>query len=269
MIPYLTVLPDVQLQSGKNVYFISDLHLGAPYSENEIKAEKRIVAFLESIRKSADTIFLLGDIIDYWFEYKYVVPKGFIRFFGKLAELADEGVRLVWIIGNHDIWIKDYLPSQFKIEIYDGSVVQTIGGKRFYLAHGDGLGKTPLSFRFIRSMFRNPICQWLYAGIHPRWTIPFANAWSESSRRNGKEQLEDYHPLYESLKKFSLDVLSQKNPEIGEIDYFIYGHLHIFLHEELTPETEMFITGEWISRCSYLQFNGTSLSMHTFKRPLI
>lgn len=261
-----TVLPDASIAPGKKVYFISDLHLGAPYSRDEIRAEKRIVAFLESVRHNADTIFLLGDIIDYWFEYKYVVPKGFIRFFGKLAELADDGVRLVWIIGNHDIWIKDYLPSQFSIEIYDGTLVQRIGGKRFFMGHGDGLGKTPRSFRFIRSMFRNRICQWLYAGIHPRWTIPFANAWSERSRRNGMAQLDNNHPLYQSLKDYSLEVITNPmDPRIEAIDYFVYGHLHILVRERLTQEAEMFVCGEWISRCSYLEFNGQSLEIHTFE----
>ena len=164
----------------RNAYFLSDLHLGARYFRSAHEAEKRAVAFLDHIKDDAAEIYLLGDVLDYWYEYRYVVPKGFVRFFGKLAELADNGVKITWLIGNHDIWIFDYLPSELGIEVADGVLEKDILGKRFFLSHGDGVGRMPLPFRFMRALFRNRFCQWLYSGIHPRWTIPFALGWSRS-----------------------------------------------------------------------------------------
>lgn len=256
-------LPYRALTPGKEVYFISDLHLGAPYSNDTVEKEKRVVRFLDLIKDKADTLFMLGDIIDYWFEYKSVVPKGYIRFFGKLAELADRGVRIVWIIGNHDIWLSDYFPSQFNIEIYDGVVIQKIGNRRFFLSHGDGLGDIPPMFAFIRSIFRNKVCQKLFSGIHPRWTIPFALAWSEHSRKKGMKNPDaESLPLLKSLIKYSEDFLSKNNERI---DYFIFGHLHIFRSEELKGGATLVISGDWIGDDSnYIEYDGTSLSLRNF-----
>ena len=173
---------------GTKTYFLSDFHLGAKYIDNPRKQEQRIVSFLESIRNDAKEIYLLGDILDYWFEYRYVVPKGYVRFFGKIAELADSGIKIYWFIGNHDIWIFDYLPSELGVEIVDGSQIKQIDGKTFFIAHGDGLGDESRSFRMLRAFFRNRFCQRLYAGIHPRWTGPFALNWSRSNRVNGEDR---------------------------------------------------------------------------------
>ena len=138
---------------GKKIYFASDFHLGARYIENPIEYERRIVRWLDSIKQDAGTLYLLGDILDYWYEYRYVVPKGFTRFFGKLAELSDNGIDIHWFIGNHDIWIFDYLPHELGITIHDGTLITEIGGKRFFLSHGDNVGKRPMTFRFLRKYF--------------------------------------------------------------------------------------------------------------------
>ena len=137
------------MSKKKYTYFLSDLHLGAPYFKESREAELRVVRFLDSIKDHVDAIYLLGDVLDYWYEYRYVVPRGFVRFFGKLAELSDSGIKITWIIGNHDIWIFDYIPNELGIEVIDGSIVRNIYGKEFFLAHGDGLGKNHLAFRFI------------------------------------------------------------------------------------------------------------------------
>lgn len=152
---------------GKKIYFASDFHLGARYIENPIEYERRIVRWLDSIKQDAGTLYLLGDILDYWYEYRYVVPKGFTRFFGKLAELSDNDIDIHWFIGNHDIWIFDYLPHELGITIHDGTLITEIGGKRFFLSHGDNVGKRPMTLRFLRKIFRNRFCQYLYAAIHP------------------------------------------------------------------------------------------------------
>ncbi len=248
------------------VYFLSDLHLGAPYLPRTREAEKRIVSFLEHIRKDAAEIYLLGDVLDYWYEYRYVVPRGFVRFFGKLAELSDSGIKITWIIGNHDIWIRDYIPNELGIEVIDGIVERTIYGKKFFMAHGDGLGKTSFGFRIIRSVFRNRFAQWLYSGIHPRWTIPFAYAWSGHSRKTGearkpdltaKPDTYDPEPYIRNLAVYSRGILETQ----PDINYFVFGHIHVFAREELSPTSEMFILGEWIRTFSYICFDGKEMKM--------
>lgn len=235
----------------KKTYFLSDLHLGAPYFPDGREAERRVVSFLDSIRDDAEAIYLLGDILDYWYEYRYVVPRGFVRFFGKLAELSDSGVRITWLIGNHDIWIFDYLPSELGIRVVDGSLTEEIYGKKLYMAHGDGVGRRPASFRFLRSLFRSKICQKLYSAIHPRWTIPFASAWSRHSRETGRGPHQTDHPLLSNLVDFSREYL-KTHPEV---DYFLFGHLHILREVRLSDTAVLAVLGDWISHFSYAVLN--------------
>lgn len=232
-------------------YFLSDLHLGAPYFPDSREAERRVVSFLDSIKDDAEAIYLLGDILDYWYEYRYVVPRGFVRFFGKLAELSDAGVKITWLIGNHDIWIFDYLPSELGIRVVDGAITEEIYGKKFYMAHGDGVGRQPASFRFLRTLFRSKFCQFFYSAIHPRWTIPFASAWSRHSRATGRGLNQTDHPLLANLMDFSKAYL-QTHPDIN---YFLYGHLHIVKEVRLTDTSELVMLGDWISHFSYAELD--------------
>lgn len=240
-------------------YFLSDLHLGAPYFPDSKKTERRVVSFLDSIKHDADTIYLLGDILDYWFEYKYVVPKGFVRFFGKLAELSDSGIRIVWLIGNHDIWIYDYIPTELGIEVYDGSIVEKIDGKNFFMTHGDGVGKLKPSFKFLRKLFRNKVCQKLYSGIHPRWTIPFANNWSRHSRKIDGPSSADAKRMMEGITQFSKAYL-ETHPDMN---YFIFGHLHLLERFNIAPEAEVVVLGDWISKFSYGVWDGKNFELKT------
>lgn len=230
-----------------NTYFLSDLHLGAPYLADSREAELRIVKFLDSIKKDAEAIYLLGDILDYWYEYRYVVPRGFVRFFGKLAELSDSGIKITWMIGNHDIWIFDYIPNELGVRVTDGSLIEEIYGQKIYMAHGDGVGNQPWSFRMIRSIFRSRVCQFLYSGIHPRWTIPFAYSWSRHSRATGREPGQEHHPLFDNLTAFSKEYLAG-HPDVR---HFIFGHLHILRQEKLSDTADITILGDWISNFSY------------------
>lgn len=238
-------------------YFLSDLHLGAPYFSDSHEAEKRVVAFLDSIKHDAEAIYLLGDVLDYWYEYRYVVPRGFVRFFGKLAELSDAGVRITWMIGNHDIWIFDYLPSELGIRVVDGSLVEEVYGQKLFLAHGDGVGKHPVTFRMLRSIFRSKICQFFYSAIHPRWTVPFAYSWSRHSRANGRKPGEEWHPLLDHLHSFSMEYLGS-HPDIR---HFIFGHLHILKQEQLSPTSDLTVIGDWISHFSYAVLTPDSSSL--------
>ncbi len=246
--------------SNKTTYFISDIHLGAKYITSPREHEMRVVNWLDSIKDSADKIFLLGDILDYWFEYKNVVPRGFVRFFGKLAELADSGIEITWLIGNHDIWIFDYLPNELGITVTEGPITVDIKGKKFLLDHGDHVGKHPLPYRVMRSTFHNRFCQWLYASVHPRWTVAFATKWSNDNRtgRNENDVTIETNRGIKILTDFS-EKHSASNPEI---DYYVYGHLHTMLQHKLHTGKEMFVIGEWISTCSYAAFDGETLTLN-------
>lgn len=242
-------------------FFLSDLHLGAPYFPDSRSTEMKVVNFLDSIKDDADVIYLLGDILDYWYEYRYVVPRGFVRFFGKLAELADRGIRIVWFIGNHDIWIFDYLPRELGIEVVDGSLVEKIDGRYFFMTHGDGIGKLKPSFKFLRRLFRSKTCQRLFAGIHPRWTVPFAYNWSRHSRKLEGPSAADAKRMMTNIREFSEEYLA----EHPEINYFIYGHLHLLEDIRLSERCRMIVLGEWISTCSYAVWNGEELELKICK----
>lgn len=238
-------------------YFLSDLHLGAPYFQDSHEAEKRVVAFLDSIKNDADAIYLLGDVLDYWYEYRYVVPRGFVRFFGKLAELSDSGIKITWLIGNHDIWIFDYLPNELGIRVVDGTLTEKIHGKTVFMNHGDGVGKLPAGFRFIRSVFRNKICQRAFSAIHPRWTVPFAYNWSRHSRKTGEGRGVPDTKLLAGLRNFAKEY-HMDHPEVG---FFMFGHVHVLSREEIDDGCEIIVLGEWIRTFSYavLDENGLKL----------
>lgn len=246
----------------KLTYFLSDFHLGARYLDNPLDNERRVVAFLDSIKNDAKEIFLLGDILDYWYEYRYVVPRGFTRFFGKIAELTDMGVKVHWFLGNHDIWIFDYLPTELGVDVVYGPMVCNIDGKKFFLDHGDGVGKRKLSFRVLRSIFRNKVCQKLYAAIHPRWTIPFALGWSHGSRAN------DSFPHYMGEGNEYLEEFAKEYSQTHKIDYFVFGHRHIMLSKEIGNNSHLIMLGDWLHFCSYAVFDGTEMHLKTFEMPI-
>lgn len=243
-------------------YFLSDLHLGAPYMLDSREREVRVVRFLDKIKHDATHIYLVGDVLDYWYEYRNVVPRGYVRFFGKLAELTDSGVKVTWLIGNHDIWIFDYIPSELGVRVVDGVLEEKLGGQRFLLSHGDGVGEVPRPFRYIRRMFRNRVCQWLFAGIHPRWTVPFAYAWSAHSRAHGRPPRdESEHPLTDKLTEYSLGLLDEGK----HIDHFVYGHLHIVSRRRLNDSgATQWVLGDWLWNMSYAVFDGEEMQMYRY-----
>lgn len=243
-------------------YFLSDLHLGAPYFPDSREAEMRVVRFLDSIKDDADAIYLLGDILDYWYEYRYVVPRGFVRFFGKLAELSDRGIKIVWFIGNHDIWIYDYLPTELGITVVDGALVESIDNHKFFMTHGDGIGKLPPTFRMLRSLFRNRVCQKAFSAIHPRWTVPFAYNWSRHSRKIEGPSKEDAERMMNNITEFSKDYLKTHS----DVNYFIYGHLHLLERFRIGERAEVVVLGEWISRFSYGYWNGREFRLLKFEK---
>lgn len=250
---------------SKNTYFISDLHLGAKYMDDPVGRERRVCRFLDSIKDDAAELYLLGDILDYWYEYKYVVPRGYIRFLGKLAELSDSGVRITWVTGNHDVWLFDYLRDQLGMTLLKGHTVVEAAGKRILIAHGDDVGVQPVMYRFTRWCFYNKVCQWLYASIHPRWTYPIATGWSNENRtgRDPAKQQAVSERAAERLMDFSREYYATH----PDIEAFVYGHLHIARMNEADGVPPVIFLGDWISLCSYvvLDSNG-NFSLKFFEK---
>lgn len=249
------------MTEGKYVYFLSDLHLGASYYKDKRERELRVVSFLESIRDKASEVYLMGDVLDYWFEYRTVVPRGYVRFFGALASLADSGVKITWFIGNHDIWLFDYLRDELGIRVVDGVEVREIMGKKFFLNHGDGVGSLSPGFRFIRWLFRNKMCQKLYSGIHPRWTVPLAYLWSAHNRN-----ILEYKPEFRGMDKeplaiFACDYYRNVDPSIN---YFVFGHVHVVVDEPISPTCRFVILGDWITEFTYAVFDGKRFEIRKF-----
>ena len=249
------------MESKRPIYFISDLHLGTTYDATTRQRENLVVEFLESIADKAGALYMVGDILDYWFEYRTVVPRGYVRFFGALAKLADNGVKIYWFIGNHDIWLFDYLRDEIGLNVIDGQHVTEIYGKRFLITHGDGVGELPRGFRIIRSIFRNRICQKLYSSIHPRWTIPFAHNWSSHSRKNEKE-MPEFDITTDPLAIYAKEWQAGHTQE--PIDYFVFGHRHIMVDHKQTSGERLIILGDWLKFFSYGIFDGNDFKLMQF-----
>ena len=248
----------------KPVYFLSDAHLGSLAIPHRRMQERRLVNFLDSIKEKASAVYLLGDIFDFWHEYRYVVPKGYTRLLGKLSELTDSGVEVHFLTGNHDLWVKDYFERECGMIVHRGiSLTTELYGKVFYLAHGDGLGTTDQKYLWLRRMFHNPLCQRLFASIHPRWGMWFGMRWAEYSRR--KHEAQGGEPPYagedkEELVLFAKDYLSTHH----DVNYFIFGHRHIELDLMLEEESRMLIIGDWIDKYTYAVFDGENLFLENF-----
>lgn len=250
--------------SGRTcTYFLSDAHLGAAYIADRRAHEGALVDFLRSIESTAKTVYLLGDILDYWFEYRTVVPRGYVRFFGQLARMADSGIRIVWFTGNHDIWLFDYLRDELGIEIADpsgGGMAVEIGGTHFFLGHGDDLGRQPRGYRLLRGIFRCRFLQKLYSGIHPRWTLPFAHGWSSHSRKAAPPE-----PHLEGPQRAALEVECRRLASLDpDLRYIVIGHHHVAIDEPVTASCRLIVLGDWIKKRTYAVFDGHSLALRHF-----
>ena len=245
------------MQQSGLTYFLSDLHLGAHYFRDPKEQEKLVCRWLREIAPTARRIYLVGDVLDYWFEYRHVVPRGFVRFFGTLADLADSGIEITWVIGNHDIWIFDYLPSELGIRVVDGVLREEIDGSSFVIAHGDGLGAIPPAERLMRSMFRCRLLQRLFAAVHPRWTVGFAYWWSAKNRSRHHTGPNSGPSSPEPL----LQWVREQNARGPRPDYYVFGHYHQLLLREIAG-SKVAILGDWLSNMSYATFDGRNFDLH-------
>ncbi len=246
----------------KNVYFLSDAHLGSWAIDHKRMHERRLVRFLDSIKHKAAAVYLLGDMFDFWYEYRFVVPRGYTRFLGKLSELTDMGVEVHFFIGNHDIWAYNYLERECGCIIHRQPLTTEIYGKVFYLAHGDGMGDPDKKFRFIRSLFRNRLCQVLFSAIHPRWAMWFGQQWAKHSRLKRKTgQVPTYRAQYkEHLVLYTREYI-KTHPDV---DVFIFGHRHIELDLQMSRKARLMILGDWIQQFSYVVYDGQHIFMSEY-----
>jgi UDP-2,3-diacylglucosamine hydrolase len=246
----------------KKIFFASDFHLGAPSYEKSLEREKKIVRWLDEVKEEAEAIYLLGDVFDFWFEYKHAIPKGFIRLQGKIAEITDSGIPVFWFIGNHDMWIFDYIPKELGVTMLREEIVRDFNGKSFFIGHGDGLGPGDHGYKFIKKIFRNKFCQWLFARMHPNLGIAIANLSSRKSRVATGESDAIYHgEEKEMLIQFCLEKLKEQH-----FDYFIFGHRHLPLTIPLTNKSEYINIGDWINYFTYGVFDGEKMELKAFEK---
>jgi UDP-2,3-diacylglucosamine hydrolase len=249
------------VSSNKKIYFASDAHFGLSGPDESLPRERLFARWLDEIKKDAGEIYLLGDIFDFWFEYKRVVPRGYTRILGKIAEITDNGIPVHFFTGNHDIWTFDYLPRETGMIIHKGPYITEIYGKRFYLAHGDGLDDSDRGFKLLKKVFTSPLLQWMFARLHPNFAIWFGHKWSHTSRYS-KELITPYKgDEQEEQTIFANRMLEQEH-----FDYFVFGHRHIPLDLPLKNGSSRCINlGDWLWHFTYGVFDGEKMEVKEFR----
>ena len=227
---------------------------------NSKERELKVVRWLDAIKSDAEAIYLVGDVFDFWFEYRTVVPKGYVRFFGKLAELRDAGIPIYFFTGNHDMWMFRYFEDELDIPIYRNPIIREIKGKRFFIGHGDGLGPKDYAYKRMKKVFNNPLCQWLFGRLHPDYGVRLASFASQSSR-NHKGDID-----YTIKEEEWLYAYAVRKIKTVEVDYFVFGHRHIAMDLTLPDgKTRYLNTGEWFDKCSYLVVDDNEVKLQFFE----
>lgn len=245
----------MQIPAGKKVYFLSDFHLGVPDHASSLAREKRIVSFLDHAKKDAAMIFVVGDLFDFWFEYRTVVPKGYVRILGKLAELTDNQIPVHFFVGNHDMWMSGYFEKELNIPVFFNCQTYEFNGKKFLVGHGDGLGPGDHGYKFIKKVFRNPICQFLFGMLPPFFGISLANFFSKRSRiMTGSNDEKFLGEEKEWLVVYAKDKLKEEH-----FDFFVFGHRHLPIDFQLNERSRYINLGDWIKYYSYAEFDGSQL----------
>ena len=252
----------IRLNKGKKVYFASDNHLGAPSFKESLPREKKFVAWLDSIKQDAGAIFLVGDLFDFWFEYKTVVPKGFTRTLGKLAELTDAGIPITYFVGNHDLWMNGYFEEELNIPVHHRPQQYDINGTSFFIGHGDGLGPGDKGFKRMKKVFTNRFCKWMFRWLHPDLGVRLAQHLSINNKiisgdADAKFLGEDNEWLVQYCKR---------KLEAQHYDHFIFGHRHLPMEIDLNGKSRYTNLGDWISYFTYAVFDGNELQLKAFER---
>ncbi len=245
------------------IYFASDLHLGVPDEQSSYAREKLFVSWLNMAAQDAKEIFIIGDVFDFWHEYKTVVPKGHIRLLGKIAQLTDSGIPVHVFTGNHDLWMFGYLEKEAGVQVHKKPIEREFNGKKFFIGHGDGLGPGDHGYKFIKKVFNNPVCQFFFRWLHPDIGVGIANYFSRKSRygNTGKHELEEFKGEdKEWLVQYSKRLLQRSH-----FDYFVFGHRHLPLDIQLNDKSRYINTGDWLDYNSYAVFDGNTMELKTYK----
>ena len=248
------------IPEGKKLYFLSDFHLGAPNAEKSLVRERKIVKFLDEIKNDAFAVFLVGDLFDFWFEYNRVVPKGYVRLLGKLAELSDHGISLHYFVGNHDMWMKTYFQKELSIPVYYSPRNFEFNHYKFCIGHGDGLGPGDHGYKRMKAVFRNPFSKWLFGIIPTRIGIGLANYFSRKSRAMTGETEERF--LGEDKEWLIIHCKELLKKE--KIDFFIFGHRHLPIDYRLDNGSRYINLGDWIQYDTYATFDGKDLNLKSY-----
>lgn len=251
----------MKIPSGKKVYFSSDNHLGAPTYEASMPREKIFVAWLDSVKKDAAAIFLLGDLFDFWFEYKTVVPKGFVRVLGKLAELSDAGIPIYFFVGNHDLWMQNYFEEELQIPTFREPQEFTIENKQFFIGHGDGKGPGDKGYKRMKKIFTNPFFRWLFRWFHPELGMRLAQYFSVKNKLISGD--EDKKFLGEENEWLAL--YAKRKLETKHYDYFVFGHRHLPMEINVGPKSIYYNIGDWITHYTYGVFDGENFEIKKFR----
>lgn len=253
---------NINLKGKQKVFFASDFHLGAPNHGSSKKREEKIVKWLDEIAPEAAAIFLVGDIFDFWFEYDKVIPKGFLHFIAKITSLRSNGIPIFFFTGNHDLWMQNYFTQELDIPVFKNPIEMEINHKKFLIGHGDGLGPGDKKYKFLKMIFTNKMCQWLFKWLHPDIGIAIAHRWSQNSRitNNNKEEGEFKGEEKEWLFQYCKQVEMKMH-----FDYYIFGHRHLPLELPIGKNATYFNLGEWVSQCNYGEFNGENFELKKYK----
>lgn len=250
----------MEVANHKKIYFLSDFHLGAPDAKSSLDREKKLIRFLDIISADAGAIFIVGDLFDFWYEYKKVVPKGFVRILGKLAAITDSGIPVHFFVGNHDMWMKDYFQTELNIPVYNDPAVFTFNDKKFLIGHGDGLGPGDHGYKFIKKIFRNRACRWLFGILPPYIGMGIAHYFSRKSRaQTGQSEEKFLGEDKEWLITYCKEVLKKEH-----YDYLIFGHRHLPIDFSLGEKSRYINLGDWIRYFSYADFDGHNLELKYF-----
>ena len=241
------------------IYFASDFHLGTPNIVESHTREKQIIQWLTEIEKDAKAIYLVGDIFDFWFEYNKVVPKGFVRLLGKIASITDNGTPVHIFVGNHDLWMKDYLETEIGVNIHHENIIIQDGNKKILIGHGDGLGDGDYFYKILKKIFISKICQWIFARFHPNFSFALAHTWSKSSRKSGEEA------KFSNKEKEILFGYCQEQQKVNPVDYYIFGHRHLPIELKMDKKATYINLGEWISQKTYGVLEKGILKLETYK----
>lgn len=256
-------MEEIVLKEEKKIYFASDFHFGAPNAGKSLQRERVICTWLDQIKADAQVLFLMGDIFDFWFEYKHVVPKGYTRFLGKLAELSDSGIKIVVFLGNHDMWMKDYLQSEIKAEVYRTPKEYSIDNKTFFIGHGDGLGPGDYTYKALKVVFESKLCKWLFKNlIHPDLAMWLGYSWAKKSWQ--QHDKEEGVAQFEAKEKEILYLYCQEQESLKHHDFYVFGHRHLKLDIAINEKSRYINLGDWITFYSYAVFDGKLLSLVDF-----